>query len=164
MVPVTGPGRPGGPTGHRIGPVFFGGGSTGDLTGPGFFGGVSTGHRTGFCCYYEIVKARAEDKNYIWISVHHYLRLPFECERILFQRQEFFLVIPATLAIVRIGDRNRDGQNNRLVPQLVILFWSTSSSATIRYGGVRINLVTGNWRKLAEDRVEDVHKECSAEF
>ncbi len=46
-VPVTGPGRPGGPTGDRTGPGFFEGGPTGHRTGPGFFEGGPTGHRTG---------------------------------------------------------------------------------------------------------------------
>ncbi len=45
-VPVSGPGRPGGPTGDRTGPGFLRG-PTGHHTGPGFLGGGPTGHRTG---------------------------------------------------------------------------------------------------------------------
>ena len=47
VVPVTGPGRPGGTNGDRTGPGFFEGGPTGHRTGPGFFEGGPTGHRTG---------------------------------------------------------------------------------------------------------------------
>ena len=48
-VPVTGSGRPGGPTGDRTGPVFFEGDPTGHRTGPVFFGGGPTGHHVLGC-------------------------------------------------------------------------------------------------------------------
>ena len=46
-VPVPGPGRPGGDTGHRSGPGFFEGGSTGHRTGQGFFVGKKIPGQTG---------------------------------------------------------------------------------------------------------------------